>query len=248
MLNKNLSTVVLIALSIFSFAQQKDSIPLSQLLEEVQVKGINAGQKTPVSYTNLSEKEIEKTNLGQDLPYLISLTPSIISSSDAGAGIGYTYMTIRGSDANRINVTINGIPLNDSESQGVWWVNMPDFTSSVSNIQIQRGVGTSKNGGSAFGASVNLQTNGLIKNKYLNTSNTLGSFNTVKNNIEFGTGLLDNNLSFDGRVSRINSDGYIDRSFSDLKSFYLSGGYYGKTSTIKAIVFTGNERFDYNSI
>ena len=242
MLNKNLSTVVLIALSIFSFAQQKDTIPLSQLLEEVQVKGINAGQKTPVSYTNLSEKEIEKTNLGQDLPYLISLTPSIISSSDAGAGIGYTYMTIRGSDANRINVTINGIPLNDSESQGVWWVNMPDFTSSVSNIQIQRGVGTSKNGGSAFGASVNLQTNGLIKNKYLNTSNTLGSFNTVKNNVEFGTGLLDNNLSFDGRFSRINSDGYIDRSFSDLKSFYLSGGYYGKTSTIKAIVFTGHER------
>ena len=242
MLNKNLSTVVLIALSIFSFAQQKDTIPLSQLLEEVQVKGVNAGQKTPVSYTNLSEKEIEKTNLGQDLPYLISLTPSIISSSDAGAGIGYTYMTIRGSDANRINVTINGIPLNDSESQGVWWVNMPDFTSSVSNIQIQRGVGTSKNGGSAFGASVNLQTNGLIKDKYLNTSNTLGSFNTVKNNIEFGTGLLDNNLSFDGRFSRINSDGYIDRSFSDLKSFYLSGGYYGKTSTVKAIVFTGNER------
>ena len=242
MLNKKWCTVVLIALSIFSFAQQKDTIPLSKLLEEVQVKGVNAGEKTPVSYTNLSEKEIEKTNLGQDLPYLISLTPSVISSSDAGAGIGYTYMTIRGSDANRINVTINGIPLNDSESQGVWWVNMPDFTSSVSNIQIQRGVGTSKNGGSAFGASVNLQTNGLIKNKYLNTSNTLGSFNTVKNNIEFGTGLLDNNLSFDGRVSRINSDGYIDRSFSDLKSFYLSGGYYGKSSTIKAIVFTGHER------
>ena len=242
MLNKKWCTVVLIALSIFSFAQQKDSIPLSQLLEEVQVKGVNAGEKTPVSFTNLSEKEIEKTNLGQDLPYLISLTPSIISSSDAGAGIGYTYMTIRGSDANRINVTINGIPLNDSESQGVWWVNMPDFTSSVSNIQIQRGVGTSKNGGSAFGASVNLQTNGLIKNKYFNTSNTLGSFNTIKNNIEFGTGLLENNLSFDGRVSRISSDGYIDRSSSDLKSLYLSGGYYGKSSTIKAIAFRGHER------
>ena len=242
MLNKKWCTVVLIALSIFSFAQQKDTIPLSQLLEEVQVKGVNAGEKTPVSFTNLSEKEIEKTNLGQDLPYLISLTPSVISSSDAGAGIGYTYMTIRGSDANRINVTINGIPLNDSESQGVWWVNMPDFTSSVSNIQIQRGVGTSKNGGSAFGASVNLQTNGLIKNKYFNTSNTLGSFNTIKNNIEFGTGLLENNLSFDGRVSRISSDGYIDRSSSDLKSFYLSGGYYGKSSTIKAIAFRGHER------
>ena len=242
MLNKKWCTVVLIALSIFSFAQQKDTIPLSQLLEEVQVKGVNAGEKTPVSFTNLSEKEIEKINLGQDLPYLISLTPSVISSSDAGAGIGYTYMTIRGSDANRINVTINGIPLNDSESQGVWWVNMPDFTSSVSNIQIQRGVGTSKNGGSAFGASVNLQTNGLIKNKYFNTSNTLGSFNTIKNNIEFGTGLLENNLSFDGRVSRISSDGYIDRSSSDLKSFYLSGGYYGKSSTIKAIAFRGHER------
>ena len=234
--------MVLIASSILSIAQQKDTIPLSQLLEEVQVKGVNAGEKTPVSFTNLSEKEIEKTNLGQDLPYLISLTPSIISSSDAGAGIGYTYMTIRGSDANRINVTINGIPLNDSESQGVWWVNMPDFTSSVSNIQIQRGVGTSKNGGSAFGASVNLQTNGLIKNKYFNTSNTLGSFNTVKNNIEFGTGLLENNLSFDARFSRISSDGYIDRSSSDLKSFYLSGGYYGKSSTIKAIAFRGHER------
>ena len=138
----------MMALPIFGFAQQQDTIPLSQLLEEVQVKGVNAGETTPVSYTNLCEEEIENSNLGQDLPYLICLTPSVISSSDAGAGIGYTYMTIRGSDANRINVTINGIPLNDSESQGVWWVNMPDFTSSVNNIQIQRGVGTSPNGGS----------------------------------------------------------------------------------------------------
>ena len=232
----------MMALPMFGFAQQQDTIPLSQLLEEVQVKGVNAGETTPVSYTNLSEEEIEKSNLGQDLPYLISLTPSVVSSSDAGAGIGYTYMTIRGSDANRINVTINGIPLNDSESQGVWWVNMPDFTSSVSNIQIQRGVGTSTNGGSAFGATVNLQTNGLKKDKYFTTSNTLGSFNTVKNNIEFGTGLLKNNLSFDGRVSKITSDGYMDRSSSDLESFYLSGGYYGESSTLKAIVFKGHER------
>ena len=229
-------------LPIFGFTQQQDTISLSQLLEEVQVKGVNAGEKTPVSYTNLSEEELDKSNLGQDLPYLISMTPSVVSSSDGGSGIGYTYMTIRGSDANRINVTINGIPLNDSESQGVWWVNMPDFTSSVSNIQIQRGVGTSTNGGSAFGATVNLQTNGLKKEKYFTTSNTLGSFNTLKNNIEFGTGLLANNLSFDGRISKITSDGYIDRSFSDLESFYFSAGYYGKSSTMKAIVFNGHER------
>ncbi|MAO72001.1 MAG: TonB-dependent receptor [Flavobacteriales bacterium] len=242
MFNKKWSIAVMMTLPIFGFTQQQDTVSLSQLLEEVQVKGVNAGEKTPISYTNLSEKEIDKSNLGQDLPYLISLTPSVVSSSDAGAGIGYTYMTIRGSDANRINVTINGIPLNDSESQGVWWVNMPDFSSSVNNIQIQRGVGTSTNGGSAFGATVNLQTNGLKKEKYFITSNTLGSFNTLKNNIEFGTGLLGNNLSFDGRISKITSDGYIDRSSSDLESFYLSAGYYGKNSTLKAILFDGHER------
>ena len=230
------------SISVFGYAQQLDTIPLSQILEEVQVKGVNADIKTPVSYTNLSEKEIERSNLGQDLPYLISLTPSLISSSDAGAGIGYTYMSIRGSDANRINITINGIPVNDSESQGVWWVNMPDFASSVNNIQIQRGVGTSTNGGSSFGATVNLQTNGLQKEKYIKTSNTIGSFNTIKNNIEFGSGLLDNHLSFDGRLSQIRSDGYMDRSFADLNSFYLSAGHYGESSIFKAIIFTGHER------
>ena len=242
MFKKKGSVVALMALPLLGLTQQQDTIPISQTLEEVQVQGVNARETTPVSYTNLSEEEIENSNLGQDLPYLISLTPSVISSSDAGAGIGYTYMTIRGSDANRINVTINGIPLNDSESQGVWWVNMPDFTSSVSNIQIQRGVGTSTNGGAAFGATVNLQTNGLQKEKYFTTSNTVGSFNTLKNNIEFGTGLLENNLSFDGRVSKITSDGYMDRSSSDLESIYLSGGYYAKSSTLKAIVFKGHER------
>lgn len=242
MFSKKWIISVMMLFPMLGFAQQQDTISLSQLLEEVQVQGVNAGEKTPVSYTNLIEEEIEKSNLGQDLPYLISLTPSVVSSSDAGAGIGYTYMTIRGSDPTRINVTINGIPLNDSESQGVWWVNMPDFTSSVSNIQIQRGVGTSTNGGSAFGATVNLQTNGLKKERYFTTSNTVGSFNTIKNNIEFGTGLLANNLSFDARVSKINSDGYIDRSSSDLESFYLSAGYYGKSSNLKAILFNGHER------
>ena len=230
------------AIPIICLAQQQDTIPMNQLLEEVNVKSTIAGEKTPMTFTNISEKEIEKTNLGQDLPYLISLTPSVVSSSDAGAGIGYTYMTIRGTDASRINVTINGIPLNDSESQGVWWVNMPDFTSSVSNIQIQRGVGTSTNGGSAFGATVNLQTDGLKKEKYFTTSNSVGSFNSVKNNVEFGTGLLNGKFTLDGRLSQITSDGFIDRAASDLKSAYFSAGYYGESSSLKAIIFTGKER------
>ncbi|MBT3417196.1 MAG: TonB-dependent receptor [Flavobacteriales bacterium] len=242
MFNKKLSIAVLIALPIIGFAQQQDSIPIQQLLEEVNVKSTEAGKKTPMAFTNISEKEIENINLGQDLPCLISLTPSVVYSSDAGAGIGYTYMTIRGTDASRINVTINGIPLNDSESQGVWWVNMPDFTSSVSNIQIQRGVGTSTNGGSAFGATVNLQTDGLRKDKYLTTSNSVGSFNSIKNNIEFGTGLLNGKFTLDGRLSQITSDGFIDRASSNLKSFYFAGGYYGETSILKAIVFSGQER------
>ena len=237
-----MSIAVLLLLPFLGNAQQQDTIPLSQILEEVQITGVNAGEKTPVSYTNISESEIEKVNLGQDLPYLISLTPSVVSSSDAGAGIGYTYMTIRGSDASRINVTINGIPLNDAESQGVWWVNMPDFSSSVSNIQIQRGVGTSTNGGSAFGASVNLNTNGLKSKKYVTLNNSVGSYNSLKNNIEFGTGLINGKWSFDGRLSSITSDGYIDRASSDLKSSYFSGGYYGETQSLKAIVFTGHER------
>ena len=226
MFNKKLSITLLMAIPIIGLAQQQDTIPMNQILEEVNVKSIIAGEKTPMTFTNISEKEIEKTNLGQDLPYLISLTPSVVSSSDAGAGIGYTYMTIRGTDASRINVTINGIPLNDSESQGVWWVNMPDFTSSVSNIQIQRGVGTSTNGGSAFGATVNLQTDGLKKEKYFTTSNSVGSFNSVKNNVEFGTGLLKGKFTLDGRLSQITSDGFIDRSASDLKSesFHIKEG------------------------
>ncbi len=242
MFNKKLSITALMAIPIICLAQQQDTIPMNHLLEEVNVKSSIAGEKTPMTFTNISEKEIEKTNLGQDLPYLISLTPSVVSSSDAGAGIGYTYMTIRGTDASRINVTINGIPLNDSESQGVWWVNMPDFTSSVSNIQIQRGVGTSTNGGSAFGATVNLQTDGLKKEKYFTTSNSVGSFNSVKNNVEFGTGLLNGKFTLDGRLSQITSDGFIDRAASDLKSAYFSAGYYGESSTIKAIIFTGKER------
>ncbi len=233
----------LLALPFIGFAQQpNDTISFQKVLNEVNVNALRAGEKTPVAFTNISKAEIEKGNLGQDLPYIISLTPSVVTTSDAGAGVGYTGFRVRGSDPTRINVTVNGIPLNDSESQGVWWVNMPDFSSSIENIQIQRGVGTSTNGASAFGASVNLKTDGLKKNPYFTTSNSMGSFGTLKNNIEFGTGLINNKFAFDGRVSKISSDGYIDRATSNLKSLYLQGTYFGTSSVIKALVFTGNER------
>jgi len=237
--------IILLSTSLNTISQniiQQDSINTYQILEEIQLTGINAGEKTPMSYTNISKNQITKINLGQDLPYLISLTPSIVSSSDAGAGIGYTYMTIRGSDASRINVTINGVPLNDSESQGVWWVNMPDFSSSVNNIQIQRGVGTSTNGGSAFGASVNLNTNGINTQKYTTFTTSFGSYNSLKKNISFGSGLINQKWTFDGRISNISSSGYIDRATSNLESTYFSAGYYDKNESLKAIFFTGHER------
>ena len=217
---KNL-IIILLFFSCFSFSQTNDSLIIQTTLDEVNVNAIRANEKTPIAYTNLELEEIEKNNFGQDLPYIISLTPSVVTTSDAGTGIGYTSLRIRGSDPTRINVTINGIPLNDSESQGVWWVNMPDFTSSVENIQIQRGVGTSTNGSAAFGASINLKTMGLQKEPYFITNNTIGSYLTMKNNLEFGTGVLNNSFVFDGRVSQIRSDGYIDRSSSDLKSLLL---------------------------
>ena len=243
MFSKKIYAILLIGLPFISFSQQKtDSVQITKILNEVNVNALIAGDKTPVAFTNISKLEIEKGNLGQDLPYIISLTPSVVTTSDAGAGIGYTSFRIRGSDPTRINITVNGIPLNDSESQGVWWVNIPDFTSSVENIQIQRGVGTSTNGGSAFGASVNLKTDGSNKKPYFLTNNTVGSFATFKNNIEFGSGLLNNKFIFNGRLSKISSDGYIDRAKSNLKSMYLQATYFGKSTVIKALMFSGHER------
>ena len=224
------------------FGQSNDSISIKKILDEVSVNAIRAKTNTPIAFTNLNKQQIEKSNLGQDLPFLISSTPSVVTTSDAGAGIGYTGFRIRGTDPSRINVTINGIPLNDSESQGVWWVNMPDFASSLENIQIQRGVGTSTNGAAAFGASINLQTIGLNTKAYAITNNSIGSYNTLKNNIEFGSGLINNKFTFDARLSRISSDGYIDRATSDLKSLYVQGTYFDDNSTLKGIIFSGNER------
>ena len=236
----NFLTIILIIPTLLH--AQLDSITIKKNLAEVNVNAIKASKNTPIAFTNVKKEEIQKSNLGQDLPTLISLTPSIVTTSDAGAGIGYSGFRIRGTDPSRINVTINGIPLNDSESQGVWWVNMPDFASSLDNIQIQRGVGTSTNGAAAFGASINLKTIGINKKAYARSNNSIGSFNTLKNNVELGTGLINNNFSFDTRLSRINSNGYIDRASSDLKSLYLQGTFVDETSTIKGIIFTGNER------
>ena len=236
----NFLTIILIFPTLLH--AQLDSITIKKNLAEVNVNAIKASKNTPIAFTNVKKEEIQKSNLGQDLPTLISLTPSIVTTSDAGAGIGYSGFRIRGTDPSRINVTINGIPLNDSESQGVWWVNMPDFASSLDNIQIQRGVGTSTNGAAAFGASINLKTIGINKKAYARSNNSIGSFNTLKNNVELGTGLINNNFSFDTRLSRINSDGYIDRASSDLKSLYLQGTFIDETSVIKGIIFTGNER------
>ena len=237
----NFLLIILFIPSIF-FGQSNDSISIKKILDEVSVNAIRAKTNTPVAFTNLNKKQIEKSNLGQDLPFLISSTPSVVTTSDAGAGIGYTGFRIRGTDPSRINVTINGIPLNDSESHGVWWVNMPDFASSLENIQIQRGVGTSTNGAAAFGASINLQTIGFNTKAYAITNNSVGSYNTLKNNIEFGSGSINNKFTFDARLSRISSDGYIDRATSDLKSLYVQGTYFDDNSTLKGIIFSGNER------
>ncbi len=210
--------------------------------DEVVVSATRATQQTGMAYSNVSAETIRKQNLGQDLPVLLNFQPSVVSTSDAGAGVGYTGIRIRGSDATRINVTLNGIPYNDAESQGTFWVNMPDFASSVSSIQIQRGAGTSTNGAGAFGATVNVQTNEFRRDAYAETNHSYGSFNTLKNNVLFGTGLLAGKFTVDGRLSHLKSDGFVDRASSDLKSFYVSGAYFGKKSFVRLNVFSGQEK------
>ena len=212
------------------------------LSDEVVVTATRATEQTPTTFTEVNKEALKKQNLGQDIPYLLQFTPSVVSTSDAGAGIGYTGLRIRGSDATRINVTINGIPLNDSESHGVFWVNTPDLASSVDNIQIQRGVGTSTNGAAAFGATVNIQTERLNPDPYAEVQASAGSFNTQRYTVKAGTGLLNKHFAVDARLSKLSSDGYIDRSFSDLKSFYIGGGYYDEKTLLKANIFSGKEQ------
>lgn len=214
----------------------------SFLQDEVVVKATRADENSAMAYTNVSVQELGKSNLGQDMPMLLNFTPSVVTTSDAGAGVGYTGIRIRGSDATRVNVTINGIPVNDSESQGVYWVNMPDFASSVNSVQIQRGVGTSTNGAGAFGGSVNMQTNTFEEKAYADLNASGGSFGTLKTTLKVGTGLMNGKFTVDGRLSQIVSDGYIDRASSNLQSAYLSAAYFAKNSFIRLNYFTGREK------
>jgi hypothetical protein len=220
-------------------ANEKDSF---YLLSPVEVRAVRAGDNAPFAKTNLSSKDIQVKNIGQDIPFILNHTPSVVAYSDAGNGVGYTGIRIRGVDATRINITLNGIPYNDAESQGTFFVDIPDFSSSAQSIQVLRGVGTSSNGAGAFGASINFSTNEFIREAYGEFGYNYGSFNTWKNTVKTGTGLLYDHFTVDIRLSRIHSDGYIDRASSDLRSFYFSAAYIGKSSSIRANVILGKEK------
>lgn len=236
-----LFTLFSLLFTLLSIAQEKDSTKVNSL-DEVLVSAVRVTAKTPVTFSNLDKKDIKYRNLGQDIPILMNYMPSVVTTSDAGNGMGYTGIRVRGSDATRVNVTINGIPYNDAESQGTFWVNMPDFASSVESLQLQRGVGTSTNGSGAFGASLNMLTDNYASKANGEISSSYGSFNSQKNTVKFSTGLLNDHFELAGRLSRIKSDGYIDRASSDLKSYFLQGTYVGKTTLIKALVFGGTEK------
>lgn len=221
-------------------AQQTDSIKVRQL-QEVSVVGTRAGLKTPMTYGNIKKDEIRKVNLGQDVPYLLQLQPSVVATSDAGTGIGYTGIRVRGVDATATNVTANGVPINDSESQGVFWVNMPDLSSSLEEMQLQRGVGTSSNGAGAFGASLNMRTSNLSSLPYAELGLSGGSYGTFRRNVRVGTGTIGGHWALDARLSKINSDGYIDRASVDLSSYFVQAGYFNERTVLKFISFGGKE-------
>ena len=242
---KNFTCLFLLLITFYSFSQEQtiDTIQgKKQNLDEVVVESIRVKYSSPISHSNISKAELESRNLGQDLPVLLNFLPSIVTTSDAGAGIGYTGIRIRGVSAQSTNITINGIPFNDTESLGTYWVNLPDFTSSVESLQVQRGVGTSTNGSGAFGASINIVTDAVSENPYAEISNSVGSYNTFKNTVKFSTGKINDSFELSGRLSKIDSDGYIDRAYSDLKSYFLQGSYIQGNTFIKALAFGGHEK------
>ncbi|WP_310557430.1 TonB-dependent receptor domain-containing protein [Flavobacterium sp.] len=234
-------SIIFSLFSIFSFSQEieKDSSKTNSL-QEVLLISTRVKDKAPFAFSTITKKQIESTNLGQDLPILLDQMPSVVTTSDAGAGVGYTGIRVRGSDATRVNVTINGIPYNDAESQATFFVDIPDFISSVEDIQLQRGVGTSTNGSGAFGASLNLKTLKPSTNGYATTSNSVGSFGTRKHNISLGSGIK-NGFYAEGRLSKIASDGYIDRASSNLEGYYIEAGFIKDKTAVKAILFGGKE-------
>lgn len=242
MMKKLFLCTILCTVAVVLFAQKEKKFNDTAYLQPVEVLAIKAGDKAPFAKKDLTKKDIEKNNLGQDLPFLLDQTPSVVVNSDAGNGVGYTGIRIRGTDAARINVTLNGIPYNDAESQGTFFVDLPDIASSANSIQVQRGVGTSSNGAGAFGGTINLFTNELNKKFYASTNNSVGSFNTFKNNIQFGSGMIGKYFTVDGRLSLLSSDGYIDRARSDLKSFYLSTAVVNENNSLRLNVFSGKEK------
>jgi len=238
------TTLVLTGAAFIGSAQQSptDSPKGKKIvLDEVLVQAVRATKEFPMTFSNLDKEEIAPRNLGQDIPVLMNFLPGVVTTSDAGAGIGYTGLRVRGSDATRVNVTINGIPYNDAESQGTFWVNMPDFASSTESLQLQRGVGTSTNGAGAFGASLNLLTDAFSEKAYARISSSIGSFNTLKNNIKFSTGIVNEHFELSGRLSRITSAGYIDRASSELDGYFLQGAYKDDSTLVKALLFGGHE-------
>jgi len=221
--------------------EKKQDSSKVEILDEVLVKSVRVKDKAPITHSNVSKKDIAKRNLGQDLPILLNFLPSVVTTTDAGAGVGYTGIRVRGVSSQSTNVTINGIPYNDAESLGTFWVNLGDFASSVESLQLQRGVGTSTNGSGAFGASINVLTDAVSKDASGEVSNSFGSYNTKKHTVKFSTGLMNNHFEIAGRLSNIQSDGYIDRATSDLKAYFLQGAYIDDNTLIKAILFGGNE-------
>lgn len=241
--------VILAGMFLASTATGKELTPVDSMkiskdisLDEVVITATKVGKSTPVAYSDVSKEELTRRNDGQGIPYLISQSPSVIMTSDAGTGIGYSGFRIRGTDANRINITVNGVPLNDSESHTVFWVNMPDFASSVENIQIQRGAGTSTNGAASFGATVAMQTQRSEMKPYAEYSVSAGSFGTVKNTVRGGTGLLYDHFVFDARYSNIQSDGFIDRATAAMSSYFASAAYYADNTLIKFQTFGNTEK------
>ena len=223
-------------------AQSEETDTLKSVeLQNVQVVSTRATRKTPMAFTNMGKEQLKAVNHGQDIPYLLSLTPSVTMTSDAGNGIGYTSLRIRGTDPSRINITANGIPMNDAESAQLYWVNMGDFASSVQSMQIQRGVGTSTNGAGAFGATLNMQTENVGMEPFVGIDLSGGSYYSHKETLRFGTGLLGGHWGIQGRLSNIGSKGYLDRASTKLNSYFLQAGWFGDNTMVKFITFNGVE-------
>lgn len=239
---KNLfAFLTLLVISDFVNAQEQQDSTKVEILDEVLVTAVRVNATSPITHSNITQEQLEKRNLGQDIPVLLNYLLSVVTTTDAGAGVGYTGIRIRGINAQSTNITINGIPYNDAESLGTYWVDLGDFASSVENLQLQRGVGTSTNGSGAFGASINVLTDAISTNANAEISNSFGSYNTRKHTLKFSTGKINNHIEIAGRLSLIKSDGYIDRASSDLKSYFLQASYINENTLVKAITFGGKE-------